>query len=67
MKKETKIILLHLFSQFSYPFNVHILHGYFGYSIMVILALHTYAILITNQAGFFSWFIILSGGVYQRF
>lgn len=38
---------------FSYPFNVHTLHGYFGYLFMVIIALHTYAVLITNQVGFF--------------
>lgn len=38
---------------FSFPFNVHSLHGYFGYLIMVIIALHTYAILITSQARFF--------------
>lgn len=37
----------------SYPFDVHSLHGYFGYLIMVIISLHTYAILITSQAGFF--------------
>lgn len=38
---------------FSYPFNVNTLHGYFAYLIMVIIALHTYAVLITTQAGFF--------------
>lgn len=37
----------------SYPFNVHTLHGYFAYLIMVIIALHTYAILVTSQASFF--------------
>ncbi|XP_031629162.1 odorant receptor 43b-like isoform X1 [Contarinia nasturtii] len=37
----------------SYPFDVHTLHGYFGYLIMVIIALHTYAILITSQVAFF--------------
>lgn len=37
----------------SYPFNVHTLHGYFGYLIMITISLHTYAILITSQAGFF--------------
>lgn len=37
----------------SFPFDVHSLHGYFAYLSMVIIALHTYAILITSQAGFF--------------
>lgn len=32
---------------------MHTLHGYFAYLIMVIIALHTYAVLVTSQAGFF--------------
>lgn len=46
-------IFLFLILIFSYPFNVHTLHGYFGYLIMVIIALHTYAVLITIQVAFF--------------
>lgn len=37
----------------SFPFDVHSLHGYLGYLIMVIISHHTYAIIITSQAGFF--------------
>lgn len=50
---QTKSIAINSNVHFSYPFNVHTLHGYFGYLIMVIIALHTYAVLITTEAAFF--------------
>lgn len=37
----------------SFPFDVHSIHGYFCYLIMMIVAVHTYGTLITSQAGFF--------------
>lgn len=37
----------------SFPFDVHSVRGYFGYLIMMIVAIHTYGIILTSQVGFF--------------